>query len=147
MARQRTQRGVFPHVKGLQKKRTKNGHRYVLTVKDSCGKSRSVTVKLSDNDSDVEFWQKVNAAKDSLLHRDNADRFQRYIDDYMAVKQLAPSTRKNLVSRLSRSPQAQMPSRIHHAVAVQTGCQRRIALAALAAAHVRHERHTGWHPD
>lgn len=98
MATRRTERGRFPHVKGLQKKRTKNGHRWILTIKDSCGNPRSVTVKISDSDSEVEFWQKVNEARERLSDRSDADRFARLLTEYIEHKQLAPQTARMMRS-------------------------------------------------
>ena len=87
--------GKFPHVKGLQKKRTKNGHRWVLTDTDFTGKSRSITVKILDTDPVDVFFKKVNDARQALKRKCACKSFEDYLSAFCAMRQLAPGTVEN----------------------------------------------------
>lgn len=83
----------FPHVEGLCKKRTKFGHRWILTERDSKGKSHSITVKILDNDPVDVFFRKVTQARHDLRNRDNEKTFSEYMQEFMVVRQLSNGTR------------------------------------------------------
>jgi integrase len=82
----------FPHVPGLQKKRTKNGHRWILSEPDFSGVSRSITVKISDNDPPDVFLAKVTEARKALRRRCACQGFAEYVDAYVKMRQYAAST-------------------------------------------------------
>ena len=94
MALGQSQKTAFPHVKGLVKKRTKFGHRYILTDKDSAGNSRSVTVKVSDNDTVDTFMQKVNEARTKIKAKASAETLEEKLDEFLAMHKLAPGTER-----------------------------------------------------
>lgn len=83
----------FPHVEGLSRKRTKFGHRWILTERDSTGKSHSITVKILDSDPVDVFFRKVTQARHDLRNRDNEKTFSEYMKEYMVVRQLSKGTR------------------------------------------------------
>lgn len=84
--------GRFPHVKGLQKKRTKNGHRWILTDTDFTGKSRSITVKILDTDPIDVFFRKVNDARQALKRKCACKSFEDYLNAFCAMRQLSSKT-------------------------------------------------------
>ena len=86
----------FPHIKGLVRKATKFGHRWILSAPDSTGKIKNITVKISDNDSIEDFYAKVSEARDTLARRETRKTFQAWIEEYIIVRQLA----KNSISAL-----------------------------------------------
>jgi integrase len=85
----------FPHVKGLAKKATKFGHRYVLTLPDSTGKSRSITVKILDTDPLDVFYRKVNDARRELMAKERNRAFESYVDEYVNMRQFKSNTEKS----------------------------------------------------
>lgn len=96
MATTKTVGKKFPHVKGLAKKATKFGHRWVLTEPDSTGKSRSITVKILDTDDVTTFYAKVAEARRTLQARDTDERFQYLIDEYICMRQLSQSSEEQV---------------------------------------------------
>lgn len=92
MSKEKEMGDRFPHVKGLAKKRTKFGQRWILTEQDSMGKSRSVTVKILDNDPLDVFYKKVSEARDKLRRRDNMKTFEAYFKEFCALNQLSKNT-------------------------------------------------------
>lgn len=82
----------FPHVEGLSRKRTKFGHRWILTERDSTGKSHSITVKILDSDPVDVFFRKVTQARHDLRNRDNEKTFSEYLREFVVVRQLSKST-------------------------------------------------------
>jgi site-specific recombinase XerD len=96
MKNKKTRADKFPHVKGLVKKATKFGHRWILSAPDSTGKIKNITVKISDNDSIEDFYAKVNEARDTLIKREIRKTFQSWVEEYIIVRQLA----KNSISAL-----------------------------------------------
>lgn len=96
MRNKKTGADKFPHVKGLVRKATKFGQRWILSAPDSTGKMKNITVKISDNDSIEEFFAKVSEARDALTRREMRRTFQSWFEEYTIVRQLA----KNTVSAL-----------------------------------------------
>lgn len=94
MAKTKNGEGGFPHVKGLAKKRTKNGHRWILTEPDFSGVPRSITVKILDNDPVDVFFRKVNDARQELRRRCECKDFSEYVEAYISMNQLADWTAK-----------------------------------------------------
>lgn len=92
MALGQTQKTAFPHVKGLVKKRTKFGQRYILTDKDSTGKSHSVTVKISDNDTADIFMRKVSEARQKIRSQASKDTLDDMLNQFLALNKLARQT-------------------------------------------------------
>lgn len=92
MSKEKEKRDRFPHVKGLAKKRTKFGQRWILTEQDSTGKSRSITVKILDNDTIDVFYRKVSEARTELRRRDNQKTFESYFNEFCALNQLSKKT-------------------------------------------------------
>ena len=92
MALGQVEKTSFPHVKGLVKKRTKFGHRYILTDKDSTGKSRSITVKISDNDPVDIFMQKVTEARTKIKAQTPAETLEERINEFACFQKLSPNT-------------------------------------------------------
>lgn len=90
----------FPHVKGLQTKRTKNGHRYVLTETDDDGKTHSITVKILETDTEKQFLEKVEEARSKLKKRNDGKSFDEYMNDYFMFKQSSGGTRASTKSIL-----------------------------------------------
>lgn len=84
--------GKFPHVKGLQCKRTKSGQRWVLGEPDFRGIVRFITVPISDNDPIDVFYRKVNDARQELRRRCACRDFNDYLETFFAVKQLKQKT-------------------------------------------------------
>lgn len=94
MSKEKRVREKFPHVSGLTKKRTKFGHRWILSELDSMGRSRSITVKILDNDPLDVFYHKIAEARRDL-HRKTMDKdFQSYLKEYFVIKQLSTATQK-----------------------------------------------------
>lgn len=89
----KTKKGLagFPHVKGLAKKRTKFGHRWILTDKDGDGVYHSVTVKILDTDSVGTFYKKVEEARKKIKNV-STKTFETYLDEYFGIRQLAKNT-------------------------------------------------------
>lgn len=100
MQKGQKQKRNFPHVKGLQTKRTKNGHRYVLTETDDDGRTHSITVKILETDSEKEFLNKVEEAREKLRKRDNGKSYEEYLNDYFMLKQLSQNTQTTYMSVL-----------------------------------------------
>lgn len=94
MSKEKRSGREFPHVAGLAKKRTKFGHRWILTEQDFMGKSRSITVKILDNDPIDVFYKKITAARHELRLRAQCKTIDAYLREYSVIKQLAPSTIK-----------------------------------------------------
>lgn len=92
MSKAKEREDRFPHVKGLAKKRTKFGHRWILTEQDSMGKSRSITVKILDNDPVDVFFRKVNDARLELRRKDKEKTFDEYFKDFSIINQLSTGT-------------------------------------------------------
>ena len=94
MSKERKTRDTFPHVAGLAKKRTKFGHRWVLTEHDSTGKSHSITVKILDNDPVDVFYRKVSEARRELRQKTQEKDFAAYMKEYFVIKQLSQNTKE-----------------------------------------------------
>lgn len=92
MSKEKRARDRFPHVPGLAKKRTKFGHRWILTEKDSTGKSRSITVKILDTDPIDLFYRKISEARLELRKKSNCKTITAYLHEYAVIKQLSKST-------------------------------------------------------
>lgn len=93
MSKEKRTGDKFPHVPGLAKKRTKFGHRWILTEPDSTGKSHSITVKILDNDPADVFYRKVSEARRELRQKTQCKNFNAYIKEYYIVKQLSENTK------------------------------------------------------
>lgn len=93
MAKRKDETNTRPRVKGLTRKKTKFGHRWVLTVPDFAGVPRSITVHILDTDSDRDFLKKVEKARRDLMRRCACQSFNDYMTAYETTHQLAPSTR------------------------------------------------------
>lgn len=93
MSKEKRVREKFPHVPGLTKKRTKFGHRWILTEHDSAGKSHSITVKILDNDPVDVFYRKIAEARRELRLKTQNKDFQAYLKEYFVIKQLSAHTR------------------------------------------------------
>lgn len=84
----------YPHVKGLARKRTAKGWRYILTINH-----KSITVPIIDGDSDVEFLKKVDQARKKLTeHREK--NLDDWINEYITIKQLSQNTVKSYKNAL-----------------------------------------------
>lgn len=94
MAREKRQWRQFPHVEGLSRKRTKFGHRWILTERDSTGKSHSITVKILDTDPIDVFYRKITQARHDLRNRDQNKDFAEYLHEFSVIRQLSPATMK-----------------------------------------------------
>lgn len=94
MSKERKSRDKFPHVAGLSKKRTKFGHRWILTERDTVGENHSVTVKILDNDPIDVFYRKINEARSELRRRHRNKTIESYLNEYAVIKQLTPNTIK-----------------------------------------------------
>lgn len=92
MSKERKTRDRFPHVPGLAKKRTKFGHRWILTEKDPTGKSRSITVKILDNDPADVFFRKISEARLELRKKTKCKSLGAYLHEYAVIKQLSKNT-------------------------------------------------------
>lgn len=93
MSKEKKTRDRFPHVAGLAKKRTKFGHRWILTERDFTGKSHSITVKILDNDPLDTFYHKISEARRELRQRTQSKDFKTYLKEYFLVKQLSENTK------------------------------------------------------
>lgn len=96
MSSKKSDASMFPHVKGLVRKATKFGHRWILSAPDSTGKIKNITVKISDNDTIDVFYQKVSEARAELINRGSRRSFQSWLDEYIIVRQLAKNTEESL---------------------------------------------------
>lgn len=76
----------YPHVKGLARKRTVKGWRYILTIDH-----KSITVPVAEGDSEVEFLRKVSQARESLLGRKEKTLMD-WLDEYATFRQLTHGT-------------------------------------------------------
>lgn len=92
MSDKKSDKTAFPHVKGLVKKQTKFGHRWILSAPDSTGKIKNITVKISDNDPLDVFYRKIDEARDELLNREMHKSFESWLDEFITVKRLAKNT-------------------------------------------------------
>lgn len=90
----------FPAVPGLQKKRTKNGHRWILSEQDSTGKILNATVPILDTDTDKIFFEKIDAARN--LIRTRSKSMDDWIAEYIETRKLAYTTAANVRSTLKR---------------------------------------------
>lgn len=90
----------FPRVKGVVKKWTKNGQRYLLHDKDLSGKDIYVTIPIEDADTEKEYFEKIRNARMKLIEKKNHTRIEDFIDEYVEKKQLADSTQKIFRSTL-----------------------------------------------
>lgn len=82
----------FPKVKGLTTKKTKNGHRYLLSETDETGKTHSITVKILETDDEKTFLKKVEDARMQLRKNLIAKTFQDYLNEFLAFRSLSKST-------------------------------------------------------
>ena len=87
-----TRKCRFPAVKGLQTKRTKFGHRWILTERCRDGKAHSVTVPISDGDSLETFRRKVDEAHRALQQRD-VGSFEEMLERFLESRMLSKTTR------------------------------------------------------
>lgn len=88
----------FPAVKGLTKKRTKLGHRWILSEQDFTGKMQNITVPILDTDSDKIFFEKVEAARQKIQNRGKS--LDDYIDAYVRDRQLTAQTARAMHASL-----------------------------------------------
>lgn len=86
----------FPSVKGVIKKRTKNGQRYLLHGHDLAGKDVYITIPIEDTDGNKEYFRKIDQAKIKLNEKILGGSFRSIINQYFNYKQFAKNTRKNL---------------------------------------------------
>lgn len=86
----------FPKVKGVVKKWTKSGQRYLLHGKDLSGKDIYVTIPIEDTDTDKEYFEKIRNARIKLCAKKNKSKIEDLIDEYVEKRQLAESTEKTL---------------------------------------------------
>lgn len=93
MSKERKRADKFPHVPGLAKKRTKFGQRWILTERDSTGKSHSITVKILDNDPVDVFYRKIAESRRELRSKTQNKNFEAYMKEYFVVKQLSENTK------------------------------------------------------
>lgn len=96
MKNKKTRADKFPHVKGLVKKATKFGHRWILSAPDISGKIKNITVKISDNDTIEEFFRKVSEARETLRRRESRRTFDSWLDEYITIRQIAKNTEISL---------------------------------------------------
>lgn len=92
----------FPRVKGVIKKWTKNGQRYLLHGKDLSGKDIYVTIPIEDTDTEKEYFDKVREARIKLIEKKNRSKIEDLIEEYIQKKQLSDGTAKNI--RLALRP-------------------------------------------
>ncbi len=92
----------FPRVKGVVKKWTKSGQRYLLHGKDLSGKDIYVTIPVEDTDTEKEYFDKVREARIKLIEKKNRSKIEDLIDEYIQKKQLSYGTAKNI--RLTLRP-------------------------------------------
>lgn len=92
MAKEKRQGRQFPNVEGLSRKRTKFGHRWILTERDSTGKSHSITVKILDTDTIDVYFRKITQARNELRNRNQNKDFAEYLHEYSVIRQLSPAT-------------------------------------------------------
>lgn len=92
MGKKKSSADKFPHVKGLVRKATKFGHRWILSAPDSTGKIKNITVKISDNDTIEEFYRKVSEARTQLITRSTRKTFDAWLDEYITIKQLSKNS-------------------------------------------------------
>lgn len=88
----------FPAVKGLTKKRTKFGHRWILSELDSTGKMQNVTVPILDTDTDKIFFEKIDEARKKIQNRGKS--LDDYIDAYVHERQLTAQTARAMHASL-----------------------------------------------
>lgn len=93
MSKEKRRVDKFPHVPGLVKKRTKFGQRWILTERDSAGKSHSITVKILDNDTVDVFYRKITECRNELRKKTQDKSFEAYMKEYFVVKQLSENTK------------------------------------------------------
>lgn len=86
---------IFPQVKNVIKKRTKNGQRYLVHGKDLAGKDVYVTIPIDDNDSESEYLVKVEAARIKLNEKILGGSFSAILHQYFEFKQYSKSTRES----------------------------------------------------
>ena len=79
----------FPKVKNVVVKRTKNGQRYLLHDKDSCGNDIYVTIPIVDTDTDKDYFRKIRECRIKLSAKKNGSSIQSLINEYAEKRQLA----------------------------------------------------------
>lgn len=89
-----SEKSKFPHVKGVCTKRTKFGHRYILTEPDPNGVPRSITIHVNQGDSVEVYLQKVGEARAELRRRHAERGFSDYLNEYFRQKMLAEGTER-----------------------------------------------------
>lgn len=82
----------FPKLKDVVVKRTKNGHRYLLHGKDSCGKDVYVTIPVTDKDTEKDYFAKIRDARIKLNAKKTGESIDGFISEYAAKRQLASGT-------------------------------------------------------
>lgn len=92
----------FPRVKGVIKKWTKSGQRFLLHGKDLSGKDIYVTVPIEDTDTEKEYFDKIRNARIKLIEKKNRSKIEDLVDEYIGKKQLSDGTAKNV--RLALKP-------------------------------------------
>lgn len=86
----------FPRVKGVIKKWTKSGQRFLLHGKDLSGKDIYVTIPVDDTDTEKEYFDKIRTARIKLIEKKNRSRIEDLVDEYIQKKQLSSGTAKNI---------------------------------------------------
>lgn len=86
------QKKDFPRVKGLVKKRTKTGHRYLLTETDDDGKTHFITVKILETDDNSTYFKKIEEARKQLRRNVEERTFSDYLEEFLSLRKLSKST-------------------------------------------------------
>lgn len=83
---------TFPKVKNVIVKRTKNGQRYLLHDKDSCGNDIYVTIPIVDTDTEKDYFRKIKECRIKLNAKKNGESITELIREYIERRQLAENS-------------------------------------------------------
>jgi integrase len=82
----------FPRVKNVIKKRTKNGQRYLLHDKDACGNDIYLTIPIVEEDTEKDYFRKIQDARIKLIAKKNGDSFEQLLNEYIKKRGLEQNT-------------------------------------------------------
>lgn len=92
---------ILDKIKGIVKKKTSNGTRYLLHDKDSQGRDIYATIEITDKTPVKDYTEKIKQARIKLNSKKNASSFQDLVDEYINSRQLKKGSANNL-SRVLR---------------------------------------------
>lgn len=87
---------ILDKTKGIVKKKTLKGTRYLLHDKDLQGRDIYATIDITDKTPVKDYTEKINQARIKLNSKKNASSFQDLVDEYISSRQLKKGSADNL---------------------------------------------------